>query len=79
MAGPARRGQRPGSRRTRARDTGKVIWETGMAEASDGMPSVYEALGREYIVFCIAAGNGMMGGQTAQKAGAYVAYALPSR
>ena len=50
-----------------------------MAEASDGMPSVYEALGREYIVFCIAAGNGMMGGQTAQKAGAYVAYALPSR
>ena len=61
------------------RDTGKVVWETGMAEASEGVPAVYEAGGREFIVFCIAAGNGIMGGQAAQKAGAYVAYALPDR
>ena len=61
------------------RDTGKVIWETSMAEASEGVPSVYEVAGREYIVFCVASGNGIMGGQAAQKAGAYVAYALPGR
>jgi quinoprotein glucose dehydrogenase len=61
------------------RDTGKVIWETGIAEASEGVPAVYEVGGREYIVLCVASGNGIMGGQSAQKAGAYVAYALPSR
>ena len=61
------------------RDTGKVIWETTMAEASEGVPAVYEVGGREYIVLCVAAGNGLMGGPSAQKAGAYVAYALPTR
>lgn len=71
--------KRPGSRRTRDRDTRKVIWETGMAEASEGVLSVYEVAGREYIVFSIAAGSGIMRGQKAQKAGAYVAYAHPTR
>jgi quinoprotein glucose dehydrogenase len=60
------------------RDNGKVIWETSIAEASEAVPSVYEVGGREYLVLCVAAGNGMMGGQATQKAGAYVAYALPS-
>jgi quinoprotein glucose dehydrogenase len=60
------------------RDNGKVIWETSIAEASEAVPSVYEVGGREYLVLCVAAGNGMMGGQAMQKAGAYVAYALPS-
>jgi quinoprotein glucose dehydrogenase len=61
------------------RDTGKAIWETSITEAAEGVPAVYEVGGREYIVLCIAAGNGMMGGPSAQKAGAYVAYALPNR
>jgi quinoprotein glucose dehydrogenase len=61
------------------RDTGKAIWETSIAEAAEAVPSVYEVGGREYIVLCVATGNGMMGGPSAQKAGAYVAYALPNR
>jgi len=61
------------------RDTGKVIWETSTAEAAEGVPAVYEIGGREYIVLCVAAGNGITGGPSAKKAGAYVAYALPSR
>ena len=56
-----------------------MIWETSIAEASEGVPAVYEVGGREYIVLCVATGNGIMGGPAAQKAGAYVAYALPSR
>jgi quinoprotein glucose dehydrogenase len=61
------------------KDTGKVIWETSIAEASEGVPAVYEVGGREYIVLCVATGNGIMGGPSAQKAGAYVAYALPEK
>jgi quinoprotein glucose dehydrogenase len=61
------------------RDTGRVLWETSLAEGAEGVPAVYEIGGREYIVLCVAAGNGIMGGPSAQKAGAYVAYALPSR
>jgi quinoprotein glucose dehydrogenase len=59
------------------RDTGKVIWETSLPEAAEGVPAVYEVGGREYIVLCAATGNGMMGGPAPQKAGAYVAFALP--
>lgn len=61
------------------RDTGKVIWETSIPEAAEGVPAVYQVGGREYVVVCVAAGNGMMSGPAAQKAGAYIAYALPSR
>jgi quinoprotein glucose dehydrogenase len=61
------------------KDTGKVIWETSIAEASEGVPAVYEVGGREYIVLCVATGNGIMGGASTQKAGAYVAYALPEK
>jgi quinoprotein glucose dehydrogenase len=61
------------------RDTGKVIWETSIPEASEAVPAVYEVGGREYVVICVAAGQGMMNGPAAQRAGAYVAYALPAR
>jgi len=61
------------------RDTGKIIWETSIPEAAEGVPAVYQVAGREYVVLCVAAGNGMMSGPAAQKAGAYIAYALPSR
>jgi quinoprotein glucose dehydrogenase len=61
------------------RDNGKVVWETDLPEAVEGVPSVYEAGGREYVVICVAAGNGMMGGPAAQKNGAYIAYALPEK
>lgn len=61
------------------RDTGKVLWETNLAEGAETVPAVYEVGGREYIVLCVAAGNGMMGGPAAERAGAYIAYALPAK
>ena len=44
-------------RKVRAIDsqTGKVIWETTLDAALEGMPAVYEVDGREYVVFCAAA------------------------
>ena len=61
------------------RDTGKVLWETSIPEASEAVPAVYEVGGREYVVICVAAGNGMMSGPAAKRAGAYIAYALPEK
>ncbi len=61
------------------RDTGKVLWETSIPEGSESIPAVYQVNGREYVVVNAAAGNGMMGGPAAQRAGAYVAYALPAK
>ena len=51
-------------------DTGKVIWETDLPASAEGVPAVYEIGGREYIVLCVAAGNGP---------GSYMAFALPGR
>jgi quinoprotein glucose dehydrogenase len=61
------------------RDTGKVLWETDLPEGAEAVPAVYEIGGREYVVICVAAGNGMMNGPAAQRAGAYIAYALPTK
>jgi quinoprotein glucose dehydrogenase len=40
------------------KDTGKVIWETDLPAAAEGVPAVYEIGGREYIAVCAAQGNG---------------------
>jgi quinoprotein glucose dehydrogenase len=61
------------------RDTGKVVWETSIPEGAEAVPSVYEVAGREYIVICVASGNGMMMAPATQRAGAYIAYALPEK
>ena len=55
-------------RRIRAydEDTGKVLWETDTPAGSEGIPAVYEVAGREYIAFCVAAGNGMMSPRVVQ-------------
>ena len=74
-------------RKVRAIDsqTGKVIWETTLDTALEGMPAVYEVDGREYIVFCAAAQATThthdLPGHPALRTpipGAYVAFALPS-
>jgi quinoprotein glucose dehydrogenase len=39
------------------KDTGKLLWEKELDGNPDGIPSVYEAGGREYVVF-FAAANG---------------------
>jgi len=61
------------------RDTGKVVWETSIPEGAEAVPAVYEVGGREYIVICVASGNGMMMGPATERAGAYIAYALPAK
>lgn len=65
-------------------DTGKVLWEAEVSAALEGMPAVYEAGGREYLVVCAAAQptthTHATPGHPAANAkidGAYVAFALP--
>jgi quinoprotein glucose dehydrogenase len=66
-------------------DTGKVLWEHELPTGSDGIPAVYEAGGREYVVFCVAGGDGLnLGGRGRGNASspppnAYVAFALPKK
>src|SRR5579875_1302829 len=67
-------------------DTGKVMWEGNLPAAAEGVPAVYEAGGREFIVVCAAAGNGPAvtlegsgAAESATPAGSYVAFALPKR
>jgi quinoprotein glucose dehydrogenase len=67
--------------------TGTVLWETQVDAGLEGMPAVYEADGREYIVFCAAAQSATNLYSSPAKAtsstgiqnGAYVAFALPQQ
>jgi quinoprotein glucose dehydrogenase len=70
-------------RKIRARDekTGKVVWEYDLPAAQEGVPSVYEAGGREFIVFPVG-GNGEFSNnlglpKPAPGANQYIAFALP--
>ena len=68
-------------RKFRARDaeTGKVIWEYDLPAATEGVPALYEAGGRQFVVIPVG-GNGMFSNQLGlQKAGTsqYMAFALP--
>lgn len=64
-------------------DTGKVVWETVLPAASEGVPAAYEIGGREYIALTVAGGNGMSarGPLAANPAGAgqYMVFALPRK
>jgi glucose dehydrogenase len=65
-------------------DTGSVLWEYGLPTGSDGVPAVYEVDGREYIAFCVAAGDGLnLGGKREPSStlppNAYVVFTLPSK
>ena len=75
-------------RKIRALDssTGKVLWETEVDAALEGMPAVYEVEGREYVVFCAAARSTThthaIPGHPASTDpihGAYIAFALPAK
>ena len=74
-------------RKVRAIDsaTGKVLWESEVDAALEGMPAIYEVDGREYVVFCAAARatthtHAVPGHPASQDPihGAYVAFALPA-
>jgi glucose dehydrogenase len=65
-------------------DTGRVLWQTEVDAGIEGIPSVFQVKGRQYIVYCAAARatthtHGLPGhpSSTAAIAGAYVAFALP--
>ncbi|MGH9807422.1 MAG: PQQ-binding-like beta-propeller repeat protein, partial [Terriglobia bacterium] len=40
------------------KDTGKLLWETELDANPDGIPSVYEVAGRQYVVFFAASDEG---------------------
>ena len=61
-------------------DTGKVVWEQDLPSASEGIPAVYEAQGREFIVIPVG-GNGLFAnnlGLPDPGANQYMAFALPA-
>ncbi len=60
-------------------DTGKVLWEKQVDAALEGIPAVYEIGGRQYIVFCASAQEGLTPATQGKINGAYVAFALPAR
>jgi len=58
-------------------ETGKLLWETEVPAALEGMPAVYQIGGREYIVFCASAQVGLIPATQTPIQGSYVAFALP--
>lgn len=58
-------------------DSGKVLWETEVEAALEGMPAIYEIGGRQYVVFCASAQAGLTASTQTKINGAYVAFALP--
>ena len=65
-------------------DTGKVLWSMDVGAAVEGVPTVYEVGGRQYVVFCVGGGRGLFAprgvGIAAEPAAAqYIALALPRK
>ncbi|HEY3836079.1 MAG TPA: pyrroloquinoline quinone-dependent dehydrogenase [Bryobacteraceae bacterium] len=58
-------------------ENGKVLWEHEVDAALEGIPSVYEIGGREFVVFCASAQAGLTPPTQGPIPGAYVAFALP--
>jgi quinoprotein glucose dehydrogenase len=54
-----------------------VLWEAELDNAIEGIPSVYEFQGREYLVVCAAAQAAVNPASQGNIHGAYVAFALP--
>ena len=71
-----------GDRTFRARDaaTGRVLWEHKLDAATEGVPAIYQAGGREYITIPVG-GDGLFPhkGQPAPGPNRYVTFALPAR
>jgi len=57
--------------------TGKVLWEKQLDYPVQGVPMIYEAGGREYLVVCDAGVEIGRGRGAAPTQGAYVAFSLP--
>jgi len=66
------------------KETGNVLWEKELEANPEGVPAVYEAGGREYVVFAATGGGGPGVGTMAWKsakpeAQGYYVFALPGR
>ena len=59
-------------------DTGKPLWQRQVDAALEGIPAVYEVGGREFIVFCASAQEGLTSAAKSRISGAYVAFSLPA-
>jgi len=57
-------------------DNGKLLWESEVEMALEGIPAVYEIGGRQYIVFCASAQVGLTPATQVKIRGSYVAFAL---
>src|ERR1700722_12448884 len=60
-------------------ESGKLLWETEVGAALEGMPAVYQINGREYLIFCAAAQEVLTPATQRPIQGAYVAFALPQK
>jgi glucose dehydrogenase len=66
-------------------DTGKVLWAMDVPAAVEGVATVYEAGGREFVVFCVGGGRGLFAPREGTGIAAppgpaqYMAFALPKR
>jgi quinoprotein glucose dehydrogenase len=58
-------------------ETGKVLWERRLDTPLQGIPSVYEAGGHEYVVVCAAAPEVSDTASQGRIQGSYAAFALP--
>jgi quinoprotein glucose dehydrogenase len=54
-----------------------VLWEKRLDTGMQGIPSVYQAGGREFLVVCAAAPEMSDAASQGRIHGAYVAFALP--
>ncbi|MGI4880557.1 MAG: pyrroloquinoline quinone-dependent dehydrogenase [Janthinobacterium lividum] len=68
-------------RKFRARDaeTGKILWQYDLPAATEGVPAVYEAGGRQFVVIAVG-GEGLFSngfGMPAAGPNQYIAFALP--
>ena len=62
-------------------DTGKVLWEKALPAAAEGVPTVYEINGRQFVALAVG-GNGVFPprvGQTPPGPSQYMVFALPRR
>ena len=58
-------------------ETGNVLWQTRLDTPLQGIPSVYEAGGHEYLIVCAAAPEVEDSAAQRHIRGSYVAFALP--
>jgi quinoprotein glucose dehydrogenase len=63
-------------------DTGKVLWEKALPAATEGVPTVYELNGRQYVAIAVG-GNGLfpprVGQTTPPGQSQYMVFALPRK